>query len=376
MLLYFQSEKIFNNINDYDKTKAKSYLKMSLFEFLINSNNINTNKIDEKVESDLTKVTLETLMTEAIATKELIHKNKFKIMKEDGIDTSVKQKRSSTVAQYKAISNYLFKFFDKNLDIKDLKKIQANNFRKYLMSVEKEKIDKVTKEIEIENINNNTINLYIRQLQTIFKDYINDNELDRHNPFSNFKELPVSKNKKMYSFYDFEKAKDIFNAEDYEVFQILLSSGMRFEELCTIKKENIKNNSFYFKDAKKGFDKVVPIHISFLNSIDKKLEILNDDDYLFFTDIIRNRVSYKRPDFNQVLKENFDKTLHKTRTTFITYLNVFNEGFSDKDIKSLTHKLQGTDDKNYVITRNLNNLKNIINSIDFKKLEEIEELVA
>jgi formamidopyrimidine-DNA glycosylase len=50
-----------------------------------------------------------------------------------------------------------------------------------------------------------------------------------------------------------------------------------------------------------------------------------------------------------ILKENFDKTLHKTRATFITYLNYYNTNFSDNDIRSLTHRVDGVDNKNYVL---------------------------
>jgi|GEM_PF-5713293 len=373
MLLYFQVEKIFDNINEYDKIKSKALLKNTLLEFLLKDNNIEFKDIDKKVENITNKVTLETLVNNAILEKELVHKNKFKLMEKDGIDTNVKQKTCSTVRQYKSISNYLFKFFDKDLDIKELKKVDAKNFRKYLMSIEKEKLNKDTKEIEIINIDNNTINLYIRQMGSIFKTYIDENELDINNPFSNFKPLKVSKNKKMFTIKEIEESKEILNDEEYFVFDTLLKNGMRYEELCSIKKQNIRNNSFYFKDSKHLFDKVVPIHLDLLTKIDDRLKSLDNNDYVFFTNITKNRTTNTRPKFNEKLKENFDKTLHKTRTTFITYLNYYNDGFSDKDINSLTHKLQGVDDKNYVVTRNINNLKKIVNSINLKKLVEIEK---
>ena len=71
------------------------------------------------------------------------------------------------------------------------------------------------------------------------------------------------------------------------------------------------------------------------------------------------------------MKENFDKTLHKTRATFITYLNYYNTNFSDNDIRSLTHKVDGVDNKNYVLTRNADNLRIIVDSINLKKLSDI-----
>lgn len=65
--------------------------------------------------------------------------------------------------------------------------------------------------------------------------------------------------------------------------------------------------------------------------------------------------------------------MHKTRTTFITYVNYYNDGFKDKDISSITHKLNGNDDNFYVAVRNIKNKEKIINNIDFKNLVEIEK---
>lgn len=151
---------------------------------------------------------------------------------------------------------------------------------------------------------------------------------------------------------------------------------MRYDEIISLKKGNIKNNSFYFKDSKAYFDKVVPIHPNILNKINAKLENIGDDEYLFFaaTQNFKRDTNHIRHKINNVLKELSKKTLHKTRATFITYLNYFRDDFSEIDIKSFTHKLVGVDQEVYNKGVNIERLKKIINSINLEKLNEIESL--
>ena len=129
-----------------------------------------------------------------------------------------------------------------------------------------------------------------------------------------------------------------------------------------------------FADAKKQFKRVVPIHKDILELINKKTQNLSDEQYLFFSFEQNDARLYKRIKINSTLKENFDKTLHKTRATFITYLNYYNTNFSDNDIRSLTHKVDGVDNKNYVLTRNADNLRIIVDSINLKKLSDISNI--
>ena len=356
--LDYKVNTIFNNIQDYDKDKSKHYLKTSIQQYLLELDNIDLNKLNKTINKNMNKVTFKVLLDEAISQKNIEHKNKLRELKKTGVDINIKNKKSSTVQQYEAISNHVYEFFGKDLDIADLNRSVINSFRNNLMD---------------KDVSNNSINIYISQLKTIFKNHIINNELDIKNPFDNFKTLMVTKNKKMFTIKEIDRTKEILNNEQYFVFKYLLKSGMRYEELMTIKKKDVKNNSFYFFDSKDYFEKVVPIHKDNLLEVQNKLEKINDNDYLFYTNIPKNRIANTRISFNKILKEAFDKTLHKTRTTFITYLNYFNENFNDKDIKSLTHKLVGVDDKSYVVTRNIKNLKNIIDSVDLNKLVEIEK---
>ena len=168
--------------------------------------------------------------------------------------------------------------------------------------------------------------------------------------------------------------KNLLGDEEYLLFKFLTLSGLRFEEMIAIKKSNIIEDCLVFADAKKQFKRVVPIHKDILELINKKTQNLSDEQYLFFSFEQNDARLYKRIKINSTLKENFDKTLHKTRATFITYLNYYNTNFSDNDIRSLTHKVDGVDNKNYVLTRNVNNLRTIIDSINLEKLNDISNI--
>ena len=59
----------------------------------------------------------------------------------------------------------------------------------------------------------------------------------------------------------------------------------------------------------------------------------------------------------------------------LSYINYFKDGFYENDIKSLTHKLNAIDQKNYNATLNFDNLRKIINNIDLEKLNIIQDQI-
>ncbi|MFW2606856.1 tyrosine-type recombinase/integrase [Aliarcobacter butzleri] len=360
---------IFKEPFNFNKEKAKEYLKISLNIFILeNANNVNISKVNENISKKINKVTLVEIINKAIDKKNIEHIVKMKQLEKDGVDTKVKQENAS-VKQYKSILKYIKEFFTDDFDFLDLTHKKAEEFRNFLITYEKE-----MKNDEVKNIDNNTINIYFRQLKTISKNYIVDNDLNINNPFNNFKPLPISENKKIFKYDEIKQLENLLTNEEYLFFKFLTLSGLRFEEMIAIKKSNIIDNCLVFLDAKKQFKKVVPIHNDILEQINKEIENLSDKQYLFFTFEENDSRLYKRSKINYILKENFDKTLHKTRATFITYLNYYNTNFSDNDIRSLTHKVDGVDNKNYVLTRNVDNLRNIVYSINLEKLNDISNI--
>ena len=369
LFLELKTMEIFKNPFNFDREKAKEYLKISLNTFILeNANSINISKVNQDISKKMNKVTFVEIINKAIEKKNIEHIIKMKQLEKNGVDTKVKQENAS-VKQYKSILKYVKEFFTEDFDFLDLVHKKAEEFRNFLITYEKE-----TKNDEVKNIDNNTINTYVRQLKTICKNYIVDNDLNINNPFNNFKTLPISENKQIFKFDEIKQLKNLLGDEEYLLFKFLTLSGLRFEEMIAIKKSNIIEDCLVFADAKKQFKRVVPIHKDILELINKKTQNLSDEQYLFFSFEQNDARLYKRIKINSTLKENFDKTLHKTRATFITYLNYYNTNFSDNDIRSLTHKVDGVDNKNYVLTRNVNNLRTIIDSINLEKLNDISNI--
>lgn len=357
MLLEFKARDIFNTTELQTKAKATDYLKSSLQLFLLNENEVDMDYINYKQEQKINIITLQDVMKSAIKKQEDNFEEKMTILSKQGIDTKIK--KNGVRNTYNAILKNLTAYFGEDYDIKNL---DMEKIRAYASTFK-----------------NDT---YIKNLKSIFKRASSDNdkiinwfgklETSTFHKFSNI-------NKDIEIFYnsDINRILSSITEEEQYYFKTLLFTGMRNDELSSIKKSSIKNDCFYFFDSKSYFSKVVPIHKNLLDYINEKMKSLEDDDYLFFESIVKkSRVFQIRDRFNfkKELKD-IEKTLHKTRGTFITYLNFFKDNFSENDIKSLTHKLRGEDQESYNKTTNINRLREIIDSIDLEKLKQIEEQI-
>ncbi|MFV7790428.1 tyrosine-type recombinase/integrase [Aliarcobacter lanthieri] len=357
LVLEMESEKIFKNNELQTKDKAKNYLKDTLNLFILEESGINLNNINKELEEKLNVITIQDILNNAIKDQEREFANKMSLLATQGVDTKIKKNNTKNV--YKAILKDLTQYFGDNYDIKNL------TFEKVKTYASKFKND-----------------TYIKYLKSIFKKANNENpkiinlfeklETSTFQRFSN-----INKEIKIFYYNEIENILLNSNEEEQYFFKTLLYSGMRCDEISSLKKSSIKSNCFYFKDSKNHFNKIVPIHKDLIEYINKTITKLEVDDYIFFsTRNKRTRVSNVRDIFN--FKKEFreiNKTLHKTRATFITYLNFFKENFSDNDIKSLTHKIRSEDQESYNKTNNVERLREIINSIDLSKLITIEEQV-
>ena len=234
LFLELKTMEIFKNPFNFNKEKAKEYLKISLNTFILeNVNSINISKVNQDISKKMNKVTFVEIINKAIEKKNIEHIIKMKQLEKNGVDTKVKQENAS-VKQYKSILKYVKEFFTEDFDFLDLVHKKAEEFRNFLITYEKE-----TKNDEVKNIDNNTINTYVRQLKTICKNYIVDNDLNINNPFNNFKTLPISENKQIFKFDEIKQLKNLLGDEEYLLFKFLTLSGLRFEEMIAIKKSNI-----------------------------------------------------------------------------------------------------------------------------------------
>ena len=355
MLLEFKTKEIFENVELQNKERSVKYLKESLTSFLLSENIKNFDLINESVKKKINVITIQSIIEKAIEQQKQDYQEKLEDLDDGGVNVSIKV--NSVLGAYNAILNSVNSFFGENYDINNL-----------------------TYEIVEEYVK--TINkTYLQHLKSIFNKAAEKNNniinwFSKFNKTRKFKDI----NKKVNIFY-FNEIQNILNnlkEEEKYAFLTLLYSGMRMEELLSAKVQDIKNNCFYFHDSKAYFQKIIPIHKNILEYINNKVKTLNNEDYLFFekqTSKTRvNTIRYERFNKKACFKD-IDKTLHKTRSTFITYVNYFKSGFYENDIKSLTHKLNAIDQKNYNATLNFDNLRKIINNIDLEKLNIIQEQI-
>ncbi len=360
MFLYFQSEKIFENINDYNKLKAKSFLKSSLYEYLLNNSNLNVKSLSTKIVESIDIITVINIMDLEMKKRKVIFINQQKEKKKAGVDITIK--KDMTYNAYVTIKNHLLSFkVIVEKDYKELKNDDFEDFKYFLLE---------------KNISLSSIRNYFKHLKAIFNRLIESDKIT-YNPVKVPSVKSLEDDKLMFD-YD-EITTILANLEDEEslIFKTLLYTGMRMDELSSLKKENIKNDCFYFFDSKNYFKKIVPIHASIIADIKNIMDNINSSDYIFKNILTgTTRVDNIRNPLNNFFKElGIQKTLHKTRATFITYLNFYNENFNSNDIKVLTHALTGEDNKSYVVAKNIEKLRTIVNSIDLKKLQEIEKLM-
>lgn len=350
-LLEFKVRDIYENKYLQTKEASVRYLKDCVLMHFLGKSDLNNSIIYKPKKI----VTFQEIMEKAIKERKLNYSKRENLLGKQGVDTKIK--KDTTLFAYYAMQKHIDSFFGESYDIDKL------NFK-----IAKEFAGKINKS-------------YVAHLKSVFKSANNENpniinwwdklETSVEERFGN-----INKNKAFFTFDEIETILNVLNEEQALMFQTLLHTGMRYDEIISLKKGNIKNNSLYFKDSKGYFNKVVPIHKNLIEKINAKLEDMRDDEYLFFaaTQNFKRDTNHIRQKINNVLKELSKKTLHKTRATFITYLNYFRDDFSEIDIKSFTHKLVGVDQEIYNKGVNVERLRKIIDSIDLKKLNEIESL--
>lgn len=381
-LLDFKTKEIFEDRELQSKDKAINYLKIALNTYLNKENIKNFKVLNEEINKNVEQsniLTIQSIILEQIEASKLDFQEKMKALKEIGVDTSIKI--DNTTNAYYAILSKVNEHFGSDYNIDNLDFEKAKEFAK--------------------QFKNNT---YIAHLKSIFKKakekHINiDNVFHRIGMSTYYKYLNKGKkDEKEVIYYSeiIEILEEIETKEQKEelknYFLTLLFTGMRNDELASIKKKNIISNNFLFKDSKGYFNKVVPIkendknnengelinslNIDLMSYINNKIKDLNNEDYVFFNkNKSSRRVSQIRDKFNKLLSfKKYKKTLHDTRATFVSYINYYlKSSYSDDYLTILTHQANGVDQNTYNVATNVKILKEIINSIDLEKLKEIEE---
>lgn len=354
MVLEFKVKDVFNNVDLQSKERSVDYLKTSLELFLLKENNIDIDELNKKLDAKLNVITFQLILENAIKKQKDNYALKMKLLQKQGINTKIKV--DSTLGAYNAILISVNNHFGLDYNINDL---SMDVVEKYAATFENDTYINHLKSIfkRANNNNSNIINYFSKLEKSVFYKFNN-----------------INKEIKIYTYEQIKLISENLDLERKNLFLILLYTGMRLEELLSLKKHNVKNDCLHPFDSKSYFSKIIPIHHSMIDYINNKCKNMGDDDYLFLNNIqSKTRVNDIRSKIHKekIFKDN-KITLHKTRSTFITYLNFYKVDFDANDITSLTHKLTGIDQEKYNKLQNINRLRKIINSINLEKLEIIE----
>ena len=357
MLLEFKTKEIFTNSELQKKHIAIKYLKDSLETFLLSENIKNFDLINEKVSKTINIITMQDILNKAIEQRKIDFEEKQKLLSKQGVNTDLK--KDSVLGAYKSMLKSVDSYFGLNYDINNLNLDIVEQYSKTISGT------------------------YVGHFKSIFKaaNKKNDNIInwfDKLETTISQKFSYINKEINIFYYPEIENIQNSLKEESKYCFLALLYSGMRLDELASIKKQDVKNNCFLFFDSKNYFKKIIPIHNNIIDYINNKMEKLENEDYLFFpkckgssrVNTIRYEHFNSKPCFKDI-----KKTLHNTRSTFITYVNYFKENFKENDIKSLTHKAKGMDQEKYNKTNNINNLRKIINAINLEKLNIIQDQI-
>ncbi len=357
MLLEFKTKEIFTNSELQKKHIAIKYLKDSLETFLLSENIKNFDLINEKVSKTINIITMQDILNKAIEQRKIDFEEKQKLLSKQGVNTYLK--KDSVLGAYKSMLKSVDSYFGLNYDINNL---NLDIVEQYSKTISGTYVGHFKSIFKAANKKNDNIINWFDKLETTISQKFSD----------------INKEINIFYYPEIENIQNSLKEESKYCFLALLYSGMRLDELASIKKQDVKNNCFLFFDSKNYFKKIIPIHNNIIDYINNKMEKLENEDYLFFpkckgssrVNTIRYEHFNSKPCFKDI-----KKTLHNTRSTFITYVNYFKENFKENDIKSLTHKAKGMDQEKYNKTNNINNLRKIINAINLEKLNIIQDQI-
>lgn len=354
----------YSAIDKFDNyEKLKLYLKKVLSELILKFNFrkslINNNKLLNEIKEDEKTITLNELMEKVKIIKENQYQNKLKDLVNNGIDISNKRKVSSTSKQLEAVIKLLPEKY---------KNIKINKIN-YQIGLE------MQKEFINRNLANKSVNLYMTQLKSMFTQAVKLEYVEK-NPFSGINKLSESttkiNNKVIFTSNEIKEMieTNYFNENEKLMLQIALFSGMRGEELLSIRLKNInlEDKTFEIMNAKAIMKKVIPIHNNILEEIEKIKQNGNDEDYLLFPNKKQKaRVITIQNIINTKLRKKFGakKTMQKIRKTFRTYLE--NVDFAKRGFinELMGHTQESLGEDTYVVERSLDIKKKIINSIKY-----------
>lgn len=356
MLLEFKTKEIFENLDLQNKDKSIKYLKDSLNIYLLNENIKGFYSINEKIIVKTNIITIQSILEYAIEKQKENFMEKMDLLKKQGINTDIKL--DSTLGSYNAILKSINKHFGLDYDIDNLTYDIVDNYVKTINNTYLQHLKSIF--TKAQDRNSNIINWFSKVDKSISTRFGNVNKIIKTFKYSEIENI----------------LSNLKNEEEQTYFLCLIYSGLRSEELASLRIWDVMNNCLYVNDSKSYFAKVIPIHHTLVDYINNKIKNSNKEDYLFFNDSNNksrvNTIRSKKYNNTKSFKS-IKKTLHNTRATFVSYLNYYKNDFNQNDITSLTHKVAGADQEFYNKFKNIKRLRKIIDSIDLKNLNLIED---
>lgn len=232
---------------------------------------------------------------------------------------NIKISSNNTIKTYKYVFIDLLKFFEsKNIEYKDM----------IMSDFKVEYIEKYIEELKIKMNSNSTINLKIVVIKNFFN-YLNYKSIEYIDIANKINKLNLIRKDVNIPKYLTEKEINIMlnyrnekiSLKEYVVFTILYYGGLRVNELCNLKKEDISiidGSSFRIKiyNSKNNKSRVINFECNFGKSIKDYLRdyAYDDESYLF---INKYKKKYTKKGINYIInkiyslvkKDNKDKLL-------------------------------------------------------------------
>jgi len=290
-----------------------------------------------------------------------------------------------SVKSYNASMRYLKYFIDEQTDFsfKFFKELQKKfqqmpkNFFKYPKYSEKnfDELLVIKEKENYDTLDNKTINNHIINWKNFFQ-YLKYEEYINENPLADIMALGEEKrtNKEEYTSEELDKIFSSNMDKEYlNMCKVALYSGLRIEEVLSIKKENIKDNSIHIDledSSSKKHQRIIPIHRNLVPSIEYQKKS-NKGNYIFFSGNLENEVKNVGKRINRRLKNIIpikEKTFHSFRKNFSQNIEL-NSNSEDKIKKYLMGHSQNKDITHAIYNRgkiNIDKLVSCINDIDFE----------
>lgn len=242
-----------------------------------------------------------------------------------------------TLTSYRTDLNQFSTYLKESYDINLVEEINHTIIRSWIV------------ELKEQNISNQTINRKISSLKTFFK-YLLKKNIVEVNPMLKIITPKTAKRLPTY-FSDNVIAKilegDFFvnnfeGCRDYLIIDLLYSTGIRLQELITIKENDVSNNQLKVL-GKRNKERIIPITDRLVAEIEKYLELkkeqnfTNKEENLLVTDKgakLYDKFVYRRVNYYiSLVATDKKKSPHTLRHSFAT--NMLNNGAQLHSIKEL-----------------------------------------